>query len=134
VLNVGAFAEALPVRGEAAKLRQIFLNVLSNAVKFTERGGVVSLNASRSDGEIVVWVRDSGIGMSDEDIQVALTPFGQVDNRLERKYEGTGLGLPITKSFVELHGGVLQIESVRGQGTTVRVRFPSRAIAELAVA
>ena len=94
----------------------------------------MSLNASRSDGEIVVWVRDTGIGMSDEDIQVALTPFGQVDNRLERKYEGTGLGLPITKSFVELHGGVLQIESVRGQGTTVRVRFPSRAIAELAVA
>lgn len=134
VLNVGAFAEPLPVRGEAAKLRQIFLNVLSNAVKFTERGGVLSLNASRSDGEIVVWVRDTGIGMSEEDIQVALTPFGQVDNRLERKYEGTGLGLPITKSFVELHGGVLQIESVRGQGTTVRVRFPSRAIAELAVA
>jgi signal transduction histidine kinase/HAMP domain-containing protein len=136
VLNVGAFAEPLPVSGDEAKLRQIFLNVLSNAVKFTERGGVVSLNASRSDGEIVVWVRDTGIGMSDEDIQVALTPFGQVDNRLERKYEGTGLGLPITKSFVELHGGVLQIESVRGRGTTVRVRFPSRATtaAELAVA
>lgn len=127
VLNVGALTEPLPVRGEETKLRQIFLNVLSNAVKFTARGGVVSLHASRSDGEIVVCVCDTGIGMSDEDIEVALTPFGQVDNRLERKYEGTGLGLPITKRFVELHGGVLKIESSRGQGTRVFVRLPNNA-------
>ena len=78
--------------------------------------------ASRA-GEIAVSVCDTGIGVSPQDVQVALTAFGQVDNRLERKYEGTGLGLPLTKSFVELHGGTMQIESAVGRGTTVTVRL-----------
>jgi two-component system cell cycle sensor histidine kinase PleC len=67
--------------------------------------------------------------MSEQDIAVALTPFGQVDNRLERRYEGTGLGLPLTKALVELHRGALAIESERGKGTTVTVRFPNAGIA-----
>ncbi|MGZ5934255.1 MAG: ATP-binding protein, partial [Rhizomicrobium sp.] len=73
--------------------------------------------------EIAVSVSDTGIGMSAQDVQVALTAFGQVDNRLERKYEGTGLGLPLAKSFVEVHGGALQIDSALGRGTTVTVRL-----------
>src|SRR5271163_4875929 len=80
------------VAGEKAKLRQIFLNLLSNAVKFTEPGGRVSISIQSDAEAIVVDIRDTGIGMSADDIAVALTPFGQVDNRLARRYEGTGLG------------------------------------------
>ena len=128
-LNVSGLDRELPVFGEAAKLRQIFLNLLSNAIKFTEAGGRIALGAT-SDGQTVsATLADSGIGMSPQDVQVALTAFGQVDNRLERKYEGTGLGLPLAKSFVELHGGSLQIESAVGQGTKVTVRLARHALA-----
>jgi signal transduction histidine kinase len=122
-LRMSGADRTLPVRGEKAKLRQIFLNLLSNAIKFTEREGAISIDVTEQFGVISVAVSDTGIGMSAQDIQVALTLFGQVDNRLERKYEGTGLGLPLTKSFVELHGGELQIDSSEGCGTTVTVRF-----------
>jgi signal transduction histidine kinase len=83
-----------------------------------------------------VWVTvgDSGIGMSPEDLDVALQPFGQVDNRLERRYEGTGLGLPLTRALVELHGGAMTFDSAREQGTKVTVAFPPRAMDELAAA
>jgi signal transduction histidine kinase len=129
-LNVSGLDAALPVRGEKAKLRQIFLNLMSNAIKFTEKGGVISLDVKRGNHDIAVSVSDTGIGMSPSDVQIALTPFGQVDNRLERKYDGTGLGLPLTKTFVELHGGTLQIESTVGRGTTVTVRLMALAHAE----
>jgi signal transduction histidine kinase/HAMP domain-containing protein len=113
----------LLVSGEKAKLRQTFLNLLSNAVKFTGVGGAVTVRLEAHGDEARVDIIDTGIGMTQEEIQVALTPFGQVDNRLERRYEGTGLGLPLAKSLVELHGGALEIESEPGQGTIVRVRF-----------
>ncbi|MDE1987636.1 MAG: HAMP domain-containing protein [Alphaproteobacteria bacterium] len=122
----GEPTEALPVTGEPAKLRQIFLNLLSNAMKFTEPGGRVSVAVEEDAEAITVQVRDTGIGMSEADIAVALTPFGQVDSRLERRYEGTGLGLPLTKAFVELHGGTLTIQSTPGAGTTVSVRLMRR--------
>ncbi|MEI9996413.1 MAG: ATP-binding protein [Rhizomicrobium sp.] len=124
----------LPVMGEGAKLRQIFLNLLSNAVKFTEAGGTVELSAADDGQTVAVTVADTGIGMSPHDVQVALTPFGQVDSRLERKYEGTGLGLPLAKSFVDLHGGVLDIESVAGHGTKITVRLARRSATEEAAA
>src|ERR1035441_2743042 len=92
----------LPLRGDPAKLRQIFLNLLSNAIKFTPRGGAIWIEAEYGAAGITVTVGDTGIGMSQEDLQVALERFGQVDNRLERRYEGTGLGLPLTKVFIEL--------------------------------
>jgi signal transduction histidine kinase/HAMP domain-containing protein len=122
-LTMPEMAAPLPVAGEKAKLRQIFLNLLSNAIKFTERGGEVSVGIDEAGGDIVLTIADTGIGMSAEDIRVALTPFGQVDNRLERRYEGTGLGLPLTKAFVELHRGTLNIESEPGKGTKVFVRL-----------
>ena len=115
----------LPLQGDPAKLRQIFLNLLSNAIKFTPRGGYIWAEARQTASGIAVTVGDSGIGMSPEDVAVALTPFGQVDNRLERRYEGTGLGLPLTKAFVELHGGVMQFESARAAGTRITVSFPA---------
>jgi signal transduction histidine kinase/HAMP domain-containing protein len=125
---------ALPVSGDAAKLRQIFLNLLSNAAKFTERGGRVSLIAQDTADGLAVTVGDSGIGMSAEDIEIAFQPFGQVDNRLERRYEGTGLGLPLTKALAELHGASIAIASERGKGTRVTVTFPKALPVELAVA
>jgi len=111
------------VMGDAAMLRQIFLNLLSNAIKFTDPGGSVSLEAVGEAGEVIVRVSDTGIGMSAEDIEVAFRPFGQVDNRLERRYEGTGLGLPLTRALVELHGASLAVDSAPRQGTRVTVRF-----------
>jgi signal transduction histidine kinase/HAMP domain-containing protein len=123
VLEIGELPDALAVTGEPAKLCQIFLNLMSNAMKFTEPGGRVSVAVEEDAEAITVQVRDTGIGMSEADIAVALTPFGQVDSRLERRYEGTGLGLPLTKAFVELHGGALTIQSAPGKGTTVSVRL-----------
>ena len=123
-LDRSGLSSNLPLVGDVSKLRQIFLNLLSNAVKFTPRGGMVSLSAGRdTNGAVWVTVGDSGIGMSPEDLEVALQPFGQVDNRLERRYEGTGLGLPLTRAFVELHGGAMTFESARDSGTRVTVRF-----------
>ncbi|HEY2834941.1 MAG TPA: ATP-binding protein [Rhizomicrobium sp.] len=124
----------LPTRGDPAKLRQVFLNLLSNAIKFTPRGGVIWMEAKKTALGLAVTVGDSGIGMSRADLDVAMEPFGQVDNRLERRYEGTGLGLPLTKAFVELHGGRLHFESARGAGTRVTVLFSAAAVAALAEA
>jgi signal transduction histidine kinase/HAMP domain-containing protein len=116
--------EPVMVYGEKAKLRQIFLNLLSNAVKFTDAGGSVRVTIEAWGDQVLVTVADTGIGMTAEEVQIALTPFGQVDTRLERKYEGTGLGLPLARSLVELHGGTLKVESAMGAGTKVRVRLP----------
>ena len=120
------------VSGEPAKLRQVLLNLLSNAVKFTEPGGRVTLSARDEGDTIVAEVRDTGIGMSSDDIAIALTPFGQVDNRLARRFEGTGLGLPLAKELIELHGGTLVIHSEPGRGTTISVVLPKLAPTEAA--
>jgi len=80
------------------------------------------------EGGVDLCVRDTGVGMAAEDIPVALAPFSQVDQSMTRRYEGTGLGLPLTKRLVELHGGELVIESAPGEGTTVTVRLPAERI------
>lgn len=115
---------------DGRKLKQILANLISNAVKFTPQNGKVSTSARYGDKDgFVITVRDSGIGIAKEDIPKALSPFQQVDSDLNRKYEGTGLGLPLTLAFVALHGGTLDIESEPGAGTTVTVRLPaSRAV------
>jgi two-component system cell cycle sensor histidine kinase PleC len=116
-----------PVRGDAIKLRQIFTNLVSNAIKFTPRGGSVTVEALRlNNGGIAVLVRDTGVGMTEDEISIALTPFGQVDGSRSRWREGTGLGLPIAKALVELHGGEIEIRSVKGKGTEVAITLPSR--------
>jgi signal transduction histidine kinase len=122
-LKLTGVDRALPVSGEVGKLRQVFLNLLSNAIKFTPAGGTVEILAADEGDAIAATVADTGIGMSPQDIQVALTPFAQVDNRLERKYEGTGLGLPLAKSLIELHDGTLQIESTPNYGSRITVRL-----------
>lgn len=116
------------IHADPVKARQILLNLLSNATKFTPEGGTISLFAEQTEGGFLdLVVADTGIGMSADDIPIALAPFGQVDSRLARKYEGTGLGLPLTKILTELHGGQLLIESRPGAGTKMTVRMPRHA-------
>ena len=119
--------EGLPkLRADERKMKQALLNLLSNAVKFTEAGGTVDLKIwCRDDGGHVFQVRDTGIGMAAEDIPQALRQFGQVDGALNRKYEGTGLGLPLTKALVEMHQGRLELQSEPGEGTTVTLHLPA---------
>ncbi len=115
-----------PLYADSRKLKQILVNLLSNALKFTEPGGKVTLRAwCQENCGFVFQVVDTGIGIALEDIPKALAPFHQIDSDLNRKYEGTGLGLPLTKSLVELHGGSMDLQSQPGVGTTVTVRFPA---------
>ncbi|MBL8698948.1 MAG: HAMP domain-containing protein [Alphaproteobacteria bacterium] len=126
-LSIDATSDLPTIEADPVKVKQVLLNLLSNAIKFTPAGGRVDLTARATGSGVAIAVRDTGIGMAPEEIPIALAPFGQVDSRLARKYEGTGLGLPLTKAFVELHGGTLAIDSARGAGTTVTVTFPFAA-------
>jgi NO-binding membrane sensor protein with MHYT domain/anti-sigma regulatory factor (Ser/Thr protein kinase) len=112
------------LRADEKRLRQILLNLLANAVKFTPSGGTVSTSAILHNAGLDIVIADSGIGMKSEDIPRALESFGQIDSTLARKYDGTGLGLPLAKRLIELHGGTLRIESTVGTGTTVTVSLP----------
>ncbi|MBV8889134.1 MAG: response regulator [Alphaproteobacteria bacterium] len=122
----------LPViLGDPSKLAQIMVNLLSNAVKFTPAGGRISLAVGRDRSEgLTLRVADTGIGIAAEMLAVALAPFGQVESGLTRKYDGVGLGLPLTKRLVELHGGSMEIASEPGRGTAVTVRLPPSRLRE----
>ncbi len=111
------------------KLKQILLNLMSNAIKFTRPGGQVTLRAWSDVGDgFVFQVADTGIGIALEDIPTVLDPFRQVDSGLNREFEGTGLGLPLSKALAELHGASLDLQSETEVGTTVTVRFPAERI------
>ncbi|MET0567847.1 MAG: HAMP domain-containing sensor histidine kinase [Hyphomicrobiaceae bacterium] len=118
--------DGLPaVRGDAQRLKQAFNNLIGNAVRFTRPGGAIVVQARPlADGGAEVRVRDTGVGMDEEEIRVALTPFGQVDGSRSRWREGAGLGLPIANALIELHAGELGIESRKLQGTEVVVTLP----------
>jgi PAS domain S-box-containing protein len=120
--------EAVILRLDATRLRQILLNLLSNAMKFTPAGKRVALDTGWEGGEFYFQVTDSGIGMTRGQIVQALQPFQQIDTSLARKYEGTGLGLTLTNRLVDLHGGRLIIASAPSCGTTVTVRFPASRV------
>lgn len=121
-------AEAV-LRVDRRRVLQVLVNLLSNAVKFTPPGGSVRVATLwGADGGLNVVIEDTGIGMSDQDIAKSLEPFGQADSRMARRYEGAGLGLPLARSFVEMHGGKLSIESAPGQGTRVTVAFPAERL------
>ncbi len=123
--------EGLPrLWADRRKVTQILVNLLSNAIKFTEATGRVTLKVRcREGGEFVVRVTDTGIGMAPADVPRALMQFTQVDSSLNRKIEGTGLGLPLAKALAELHGGSLKLQSEIGLGTIATVRFPSHRTA-----
>jgi signal transduction histidine kinase len=126
-------SDLLFIRGDRRKLKQILMNLLSNATKFTPAGGKVSIvSFLNPNGDLRIEVRDTGIGMAPDQIPKALAPFGQVDSTLARKHEGTGLGLPLVKALVEIHGGHFSIVSKPGHGTNAIVVLPKARVLRLA--
>ena len=131
------FSDDFPrLRGDRRLIRQIVLNLVDNAIKFTPEGGRVTVETELDrDGRPRIRVRDIGIGMTEAEIETALSPYGQVDSGTKGKKEGTGLGLPLSRSFAELHGAELMITSVPGSGTIVTIVFPAdRIVARCAAA
>ena len=116
-------------------MRQILLNLLSNAVKFTEPGGRVSMSAEfAADGGLALTVSDTGIGIAPEMQARVLEAFTQADGGRARRFEGTGLGLPICRGLVALHGGELRLRSAPGEGTAVPILFPAAGVGRRAEA
>jgi signal transduction histidine kinase len=114
-----------PILADRRLLKQILLNLLSNAIKFTPAGGRVTIKAAQSaEGAMRITVADTGIGMSAQDIATAMSPYGQIDSRIARKHQGTGLGLPISRSLAHMHGGELEVDSRRGAGTSITLTLP----------
>jgi signal transduction histidine kinase len=122
-------AAGVTLWADERKFKQVLINLLTNAIKFTKPGGRVTVGVERlGDGRLRVSVADTGIGIAAADIPKALAAFGQVESALSRKYEGTGLGLPLSRALTELHGGALEIESEIGVGTTVAVTLPAHRV------
>ena len=106
-------------------VRQVLLNILSNAIKYTGAAGTVRLTVDRCpNGALTISVIDTGIGMTAEEIRIAMSPFGQVKSKLSGIHASTGLGLPLARAMMEMHGGSLKLRSVPGKGTTVALHFP----------
>lgn len=125
-LSLQTVQEEIWMRGDRRTLRQVMMNLLSNAIKFSNAGDVAVLALEDAGAEgILLTIRDTGIGIDEEDLARVMQPFGQVANPLSRNHPGTGLGLPIVKALVKLHGGRFEIDSALGLGTTVRATFPS---------
>ena len=111
------------------KVKQILINVISNAIKFTPRAGSVTIDGGVTDaGALEILVVDSGIGIAEEHLAKVMIPFWQVEGEQARRFQGTGLGLPLTKALVEAHGGTLSIASVVGEGTTVTITLPPHRV------
>jgi signal transduction histidine kinase len=136
VANLTLTADAAPagvgLRGDRRRVAQVLINLLANAVMFTPAGGQVTVHVSHDLDGLAISVSDTGIGIAAEDIPRALERFSQVENSLVRKYVGTGLGLPLAKQLMELHGGSLCIDSTPQVGTTVTVRFPAERVVSVA--
>ena len=119
-------AEPLHIRADARALKRILLNLLSNAAKFTMPGGAVTLSSALlATGEVEIAVADTGIGIEPAAMEKILQPFGQADTSLTRSFEGAGLGLPLVKSMIEMHGGRLVLDSTPGAGTRVAIILPA---------
>jgi two-component system cell cycle sensor histidine kinase PleC len=118
-----------PLQADERLVRQMLLNLLSNAIKFTPEGGRVEIAAALlGEGDMAIRVRDSGIGMSDRQLQKVFEPFSQGDSMRAREAGGSGLGLPITKRLVELHGGRIHLASRKSSGTTATLVFPAERV------
>jgi signal transduction histidine kinase len=115
------------VRGDQRKIKQVLLNLLSNAVKFTPEGGHIEVRAARVDGHAEIAVSDTGIGIAPEDQEAVFEEFRQVGTDYTKKHEGTGLGLTLSRKFVELHGGRIWVKSQPGEGSTFTFTIPVSA-------
>jgi signal transduction histidine kinase len=116
------------IRADDRRMRQILINLLANAVKFTPEGGKIRVSSFRMNAGLAIAVSDTGIGMASEEVPKALEKFGQIDSRISRRHAGTGLGLPLAKHLIELHGGTLTIKSEVNVGTTVTIVLPQERI------
>jgi signal transduction histidine kinase len=117
------------IRADRVRLKQILINLLSNAVKFTPHNGEVDVSVDQSPkGDVIFVVRDTGIGMAPEDIPKIQQPFVQLDDVATKRYEGTGLGVPLALAMAKLHGGSLVFESQPGAGTTVTLTLPAERV------
>jgi signal transduction histidine kinase len=126
-LDVVVDARLGTVRGDERKIKQVLLNLLSNAVKFTPEGGRVEVRAAAADGMAEVAVSDTGVGIAPEDQEAVFEEFRQVGSDHAKKHEGTGLGLTLSRKFVQLHGGTIWVKSQLGQGATFTFTLPLRA-------
>jgi len=113
------------------KVKQMLLNLVTNAVKFTPSGGTIDVEAGAGADGFFLEVRDSGVGIPEQDLQRVLEPFVQADTTLSRRQEGTGLGLALVKAMIELHGGTLKLDSELGRGTQVRLSFPKERLSNM---
>jgi PAS domain S-box-containing protein len=116
------------ITAEKRLIKQVLLNLLSNAIKFIPGGGQVTMRAFQDAAGIGLEVADNGIGMDAEELKIAFSPYGQIDSKIARQHQGTGLGLPISRALAELHGGTLTAESRKGCGTTMTLRLPNSRI------
>jgi signal transduction histidine kinase len=120
---------AVRLRADFRMIRQALVNLLSNAIKFTPQEGTVLVEVRLDDrGNLVIAVRDTGIGIREADLQKVLSPFGQGDGGLDRKYGGVGIGLPLANALIRLHGGAIELASVIGEGTTARLSLPAARV------
>jgi len=125
-LEISCDTDLAEVLADERMVRQMLLNLLSNAAKFTPEQGTISVQSMRNDaGETILRVSDTGVGIAEENFEKILMPFGQVENALSRSTSGTGLGLSLVKSMIELHGGEIRIESVPDEGTSFSLVFPA---------
>jgi len=123
-IDVAPTAHLPALMADLRMFKQIVLNLLSNAIKFTEPGGTIRIDSAVDAAGLTITVLDTGIGIAPQDIPRALTPFQQIEDPLTRRFDGTGLGLPIVKAIMELHGGSVTLSSTPGVGTRVSVVFP----------
>ena len=126
-IDVDLPADELEVDADPTAIRQSVLNIMSNAVKFTAEGGSVNVGLDVIDATVRMSVSDTGIGISPNDLRRVLIPFEHVDSAFAAEKQGTGLGLPIVKSLIELHGGSIELASTLGKGTTVTMWLPVEA-------
>ena len=129
-LAMDVAADCRQIMADKRAVKQILVNLLTNGVKFTPRGGAVHLTARRDDTGVELAVRDTGVGISERDLERLGQPFEQAEGAHVRTQEGTGLGLALIKALSAMHGGGMRIESTLGEGTTVRVHLPYAALTE----
>jgi len=118
------------LRGDKRRIKQVLINLLHNAIKFTPVGGAITVSSEvAADGAYRILVTDTGIGIDAGDIETVFAMFGQVDGSLARKYDGAGLGLPLSRKLMEKHGGKLELQSAPNMGTTAIITMPAERVA-----
>jgi signal transduction histidine kinase len=118
-------ARVADIRADERKIKQVLLNLLSNAIKFTPEGGRIEVRAAPTDGTIEISITDTGVGIAPEDQETVFEEFRQVGTA-DKKAEGTGLGLALSRKFIELHGGKIWVQSEVGRGSTFTFTLPVR--------